>query len=99
MNRYKVLLPVLIDGEYGQGDEFEKELTPEDEAANVASGLLAIVPQKYKVVGGSKVFETNPGDVFTRALSLGEEAALVAGGHIERVAAEATKRPQKEKES
>ena len=85
MPRYKVLLPVLIDGEYGQGDEFDKDLSPEDELANVNSGLIAIVPQEYKVVGGSKVYETEPGGTFKAALFQNNEAALVSGGHIERV--------------
>ena len=94
MNTYKVLLPLQVDtregGSYKQGDEFETDFTEDEEAANVASGLLEIMPQKYKVVGGSRVFETAPGDEFSKALTLGQEALLVAGGHIERVASKKT---------
>jgi len=95
MNRYKVLLPVLVDGEYGQGDEFEKELTPEEELANVQSGLLEIMPQTYKVIGASTVWDAAPGEEFERALTLGEEQLLVEGGHIERVEKPAPKRRAK----
>jgi len=90
MNKYKLLLPVRLgypghDKDYEQGDEFEVELSPEDERANVESGLLEIVPQRYKVVGGSVVYDTKPGDEFEAALYLENEAILVQGGHIERV--------------
>ena len=88
MNRYRVLLPLLVhtdDGSYGQFDEFETDFSEEDERTNVESGLLAIVPQTYKVVGDSVVHDTQPGDTFEKALPVGVEALLVAGGHIERV--------------
>lgn len=102
MNTYKVLLPLQVhtaDAAYGQGDEFETEFTAEEETANLRSGLLEIVPRDYKVVGGSRVHETAPGDTFTRALTIGEEQLLVAGGHIERVAPPKTtaRKPKEEK--
>lgn len=84
MNRYRNLLPLLINGEYGQGDEFDADLTADQEADNIASGLLEIVPATYKVVGDSRVFDTDPGGTFDRALTVGEEALLVNGGFIER---------------
>jgi hypothetical protein len=68
-----------------QGDEFDAELAPADELANVNSGLLEILPQRYRVVGGSQVYETAPGEEFEAALLLENEAALIQGGHIERV--------------
>lgn len=80
---YKVLLPVLVNGEYTQGDVFETAFEkPEDEAANVASGLIAIVPRTYKVVGSSEVFETKPGGTFTAALTMAQEQHLIDGGFI-----------------
>jgi hypothetical protein len=88
MNRYRVLLPLLVhteDGSYAQGEEFDKDFTEEDEATNLQSGLIEIVPREYKVIGGSNVHGADPGEVFTAALPMGQEAALVAGGHIERV--------------
>ena len=102
MNRYRVMLPLLVhteDASYKQGEEFEKDFTPDEETASVASGLLEIVPQTYKVVGGSRVHDTNPGDTFTRALTLNEEALLVSGGHIERVEQPAPAHTKKPKEA
>jgi hypothetical protein len=97
MRRYRVLLPVQVQpregGSYSQHEEFETAFTEDEETANVSSGLLAIVPQRYKVVGGSDVWETPTGEEFERALSLGEEALLLEGGHIERV-----EKPAKKKE-
>lgn len=95
MNRYRVMLPILVDGEHGQGDEFEKELSEEEEATNLASGLLEIVPKRYRVVGTSRVHETDPGEEFEAALLLGQERMLIEGGHIE-VAADKPKRTKKE---
>jgi hypothetical protein len=88
MNTYKVLLPLLVhtsDASYKQGETFEHEFSEEDETANLKSGLLEIVPQTYKVVGGSVVHDTQPGEEFDAALPLGVEKLLVDGGHIERV--------------
>ena len=69
----------------GVGDEFDWEFTPEDEEANINTGLLAVVPRTYRVVGDSDVFETAPGGTFDRGLTQGQEALLVASGHIEPV--------------
>jgi hypothetical protein len=98
MNRYRVLLPLTVhtaDGAYTQGEEFEQDFSHDDEATNLASGLLEIVPQRYEVVGGCRVHETEPGDVFERALTVGEEALLVAGGHVRRVESAPPKSKQK----
>lgn len=87
-NLYRVLLPLLVhtqDASYGQFEEFEHEFTEDEETANVASGLLAIVPRRYRVTGGSDVYETPPGGEFNRALPQGIEKLLVTGGFIERV--------------
>lgn len=84
MPRYRNLLPLLINGEHGQGDVFDADLTDDQEATNIASGLLEIVPATYKVTGESRVFDTDPGATFTRALTVGQESLLVEGGFIER---------------
>lgn len=97
-NRYKVLLPLVVhtkDDSYKQGEEFDNDFTPEEETANVKSGLLEIVPQKYEVVGGSRVYETDPGGTFEAALPIGQEALLVDGGHIKRVKTKETKTKKK----
>jgi hypothetical protein len=101
LNRYRVLLPLEFhtdDATYKQGDEFEHEFSEDDETKNLASGHLEIVPCEYKVIGGSQVYETNPGDTFTAALPMGQEAMLVQGGHIERVAQPAAKAKKKKEE-
>lgn len=88
MNRYRVLLPVVVqlpDGRYEQGDEFDHEFTAEDETRNLHDGLLEIVPRTYRVIGGSDVHETPPGSTFVAALTVGVEGLLFQGGHIERV--------------
>ena len=89
-NRYRVRLPLTVHttkASYTQGEEFDGAETAEDfdEAANLQSGLLEIVPREYKVIGGSNVHGADPGEVFTAALPIGQEAALIQGGHIERV--------------
>lgn len=85
MARYRNLLPLLINGEHGQGDVFDADLSAEEEADKIASGLLEIVPAAYKVLGPSNVFETEPDGTFTRALTVGEERHLVEGGFVERL--------------
>jgi len=105
MRRYKVVLPLEVHlpaeaggGSYKQGEEFEHEFSEEDEAANLQSGLLEVIPCEYKVVGGSQVHGANPGETFTAALPMGQEAMLVAGGHIERVEAKPAAKAKKKKE-
>lgn len=79
MRRYEVLLPLLVhteDGSYAQHEIFEKDFSAEDEAENVSSGLLGIVPIQYKVIGESEVYEHKPGETFELALPLGNEQQL-----------------------
>lgn len=97
MNTYRVLLPVLVNGEHGQGDIFEHEFTADDEATNLQSGLIEIVPRRYKVVGASIVHATEPGGTFSAAFTIGQEAALMEAGHIERVETKASTTPKPEK--
>jgi hypothetical protein len=102
MRKYKVLLPLLVhteDSSYGQGEVFEKEFeSPEDEAANLDSGLLELQPLKYRNVGGSTVHGVEPGEEFELPLRMGEEKALLEGGHIELVEEPKPKAKAKKKE-
>lgn len=99
-NTYRVLLPLLVNGEHKQGDVFEHEFdSPEDEQANLQSGLLEIVPREYKVVGPTQVYETDPGGTFKVALTIGQEAHLVDAGHIRRVEDTETTKSTKKKEA
>lgn len=101
--RYRVLLPLLVhtpDASYGQGEEFEHELTEEEETESLASGLLEIVPCEYRVIAeDSIVHDTPTGETFVAALPLGNEALLLEGGHIERVEPPAVKKSKKKKEA
>jgi hypothetical protein len=101
MRRYRVLLPVKVQpregGSYEQFEEFETDFSEEEETANLASGLLEIVPHRYKVVGGSDVYETPPGEEFEAAIPIGNEALLIEGGHIERVDQPAKKKKEAKK--
>lgn len=95
MSRYKVMLPLVVhteDGSYEQFEEFEKEFSEEDEATNLDSGLLEIVPRDYRVIGGSNVLGANPGETLTAAIRIGQERLLTEGGHIERVEPEPVKK-------
>lgn len=89
-NRYRVLLPLLVhteDGSYKQGEEFEHEFSVEDEAANLASGLIEIVPREYKVIGTSEVLGHVAVDgPFLAAIPKGQEELLL-DYHLERVEA------------
>jgi hypothetical protein len=85
VKRYRVLLPLLVhteDGAYGQGEVFEKEFSEEEERANLASGLLELVPESYEVVGPRNVLGHAPGEKFEASLSIGQERMLVQAGHI-----------------
>jgi len=87
-NKYRNLLPLLIhteDGAYGQGEIFEKDFTEDEERVNVESGLIEIIPRRYKVVGESVVHGAAPGQTFEAGLLLGNEAQLIASGNIQRV--------------
>lgn len=107
MNRYRVLsapagwpgrLPFAVqttDGRYEIGDEFDHEFSEEDEGANLASGLVEIVPRTYRVVGTSIVDDTPPGGTFEAAMTIGREALLL-GSHIERVGDEPPAEPSDE---
>lgn len=79
------MLPLTVhteDGSYTQGDVFEKEFTAEQEAENLASGLLELEPMDYEVVGGSIVLDTPPGMTLTYAMPMVQEQRLIAAGAI-----------------
>jgi hypothetical protein len=89
VNRYRVLLPLTVhteDGAYVQGEEFDKEFeSAEDEAENLRSGLIEIVPREYRVIGTSEVLGHVAQDgPFSAAIPKGQEELLL-GYHIERV--------------
>lgn len=79
--------------------EFEHEFTPVQERDYVASGLLEIVPRTYRVltdtpVHGVTALDKDP--TFEAAMLIENEAALIQGGHIERVERVKTRPNKKE---
>lgn len=78
--------------------EFEHEFaTPTEEADWVNSGLLEIVPSTYRVLTDTAVHGvkgTDKDPTFEAALPMETEAALIAGGHIERVRKPSTKKKE-----
>lgn len=74
--------------------EFEHEFASSaDEADWVTPGLLEIVPQTYRVLTDTAVHGvkgTDKDPTFEAALPMETEAALITGGHIERVKKPAT---------
>lgn len=54
---------------------------------------------KYKVVGGFKVFGTEPGETFDADLDEFDESRLISGGHIVAVGATKAAKADDKKES
>jgi hypothetical protein len=81
-NTYRALSPAA-EAAYESG-VFEREFSPSEEADVLASGLVEIVPRKYKVLSNNYA-AGKQGDVVTLALLVDHEAALVSGGHLKRV--------------
>lgn len=83
-NRYK---PVSdrAKATYGE-EEFEAVLSPAEEQDAVSSGHLERVPRRYKVLSDNYTAAGVPqGETFEAAYPVENEAALIFGGHIERV--------------
>ena len=83
MNTYRVTSGAEVV-DHKEGAVFDHDFSPEVEADLLAAGRIVIEPRRYKVVGSSSVNETAPGGFFLGAFTRGQEAALLAGGHIER---------------
>jgi hypothetical protein len=82
-NTYRALTPAAIAA-YDEG-VFERDFTPVEEKDALDSGLIELVPRKYKVLSNN--FAAGDQDSEIEAAYLVEiEQALIAGGHIERVA-------------
>lgn len=81
-NTYRSL-DVVAEHHFGEGD-FEHEFTPTDEADWLGSGHVELVPRTYKQLSGN-FSAAKQGETFVAAFLVETEAALIAGGHIERV--------------
>ena len=82
MNTYKATSPAAIAA-YAEG-VFERDFTPDEEKDALASGLLELVPREYRVLSNNYA-AGKQGSVVELALLVENEAALIQGGHIERV--------------
>lgn len=75
-------------------DPFEADLSATEERDQLSGGHLEIVPRPYRVLSNN--FAAGEQDaVVDLALPAETEAALIGGGHLERV--DATKAPAKKK--
>lgn len=95
INTYRATGSVALP-EIELGDLFEHEFAADEESDLLAAGRIEIVPRAYRVVGTSRVLETDPGDELLAALTVAQEAQLIAGGHLKRRRAAAVK-PKGEK--
>ncbi|HEY3261369.1 MAG TPA: hypothetical protein VGJ95_14060 [Pseudonocardiaceae bacterium] len=97
MGRYRAVSPLAepFIGDFAK-DEFEHDFaSPAAEQDAVRGGLVEIVPRKYRVLSDN--YQHPQGEEFEAAYLMEHEAALIAGGHIERVEPEPkpTKRSKK----
>ena len=84
--------PVSVRAKALHGEEpFEAELTASEEADQIGAGHLALVPRTYRVLSNNFA-AAEQGSEIDLALLVEQEAALVQGGHIERVDAKSTKK-------
>lgn len=88
-NTYRALTPAATAA-YDKG-VFERDFTAAEERDVLNSGLLELVPRKYRVLSNN--FAAGEQDSEIEAAYLVEiEQALIQGGHIERVADKPTKK-------
>lgn len=82
MNTYKARTPAAVAA--FEDGVFEREFSPSEEKDWLDSGLLELVPRTYRVLSNNYV-AGEQGDTFEGAFLVENEAALIQGGHIERV--------------
>lgn len=81
-NTYKATSPAAVAA-FDDG-VFERDFTPSEEKDWLDSGLLVLVPRKYKVLSNN--FEAGKqGDEIEAAYLIEIEQAHLQGGHLERV--------------
>jgi len=79
---------------YGESD-IEREFSVSDERDMLAAGHLEIVPRTYRVLSDN--YGPGQGKTFEGSMPIEQEAALISGGHIERVAPAPVKETSKRK--
>lgn len=81
-NTYRAL-DVVGEATYQPG-EFEADLSATEEQDALSSGHLALVPRTYRQLSNNYT-AAEQHETFVEAFLVDHEAALIAGGHIERV--------------
>jgi len=81
-NTYRAL-SAAAQAAFSGPEPFEREFTPTEERDWLDSGLLELVPRTYRVLSNN--YQHPQGELFEAALLVENEAALISGGHIERV--------------
>ena len=81
-NTYRAI-SVVGEHYFGEGVS-ELDLSPSEEQDAISGGHLEIVPRKYRVLSDNYT-AGKQGDFVDLALLKELEAALVAGGHLERI--------------
>ena len=80
-NTYRALTPAAV-GAFDEG-VFERDFTATEERDWLDSGLVELVPRTYRVLSAN--YAVPQGQTFEAAMLKENEAALISGGHIERV--------------
>jgi len=80
-NTYRALSPVA-EAVFAEG-VFEAEFTPAEEKDHLGSGLIELVPRKYRALSDN--YQVPQGETFDATFLVENESALIQGGHIERV--------------
>jgi hypothetical protein len=73
---------------------FEAEFAPAEEKDWLDSGLLELVPRTYRALSDN--YQVTQGETFDATYLVENEAALIQGGHIERVVKPTTKKKASE---
>lgn len=82
MNTYKATSPAAVAA--FEDGVFERDFTPAEEQDWLSSGLLELAPRTYRVLSNN--YEAgSQGELVELALLKEIEAALIQGGHLERV--------------
>jgi hypothetical protein len=94
MNTYRAVGPAAVAA-YGEGI-IELELTASEEA-DVLASKLELVPRTYRALSDN--YQVAQGQTFVAVYLVEVEAALISGGHIERVDDTPVVKSSKPKES
>ncbi len=93
MNTYRATSPAAVAA-FADG-VFERDFTVTEEKDWIDSGLVELVPRTYRVLSNNYSAAAQ-GQTFEGVFLIENEAALIQGGHIERVDKPATKQKKED---